>query len=131
MLLELADVLGPCDRRDAATADHSPLWFLDAMSRYFAARILRASVARIFRMGPTLGRDLRRPNGDVVHRYVAETELAGGMDTQTAQLFHNQFTDLEEAMSRRRVERRFLARRATDRAGAAANGSKRRLFHSP
>jgi len=63
MLLELADVLGPCDRRDAATADHSPLWFLDAMSRY-----------------------------------VAETELAGGMDTQTAQLFHNQFTDLEEAM---------------------------------
>ena len=51
MLLELADVLGPCDRRDAATADHSPLWFLDAMSRYFAAPILSDSVARIFHVG--------------------------------------------------------------------------------
>ena len=55
MLLELADVLGPCDRRDAATAKHPPLWFLDALSRY-----------------------------------VAETEAAGGMDSQQAQCFHDQ-----------------------------------------
>mmetsp|Transcript_17628 Transcript_17628/g.54970 ORF Transcript_17628/g.54970 Transcript_17628/m.54970 type:complete len:288 (-) Transcript_17628:121-984(-) len=55
MLLELADVLGPCDRRDAATAKHPPLWFLDALSRY-----------------------------------VAETEAAGGMDSQQAQNFHDQ-----------------------------------------
>jgi len=64
MLLELADVLGPCDRRDAAAAQHSPLWCLDALSKY-----------------------------------VADTKRQGGMDSNEAAYFHEQFAVLEFAMS--------------------------------